>query len=112
MIGETVVDLDVDTTGRTVPGSFTVIETDHEFFARSVENALNGWRWVPARRDGQLVVERQRYRFRFRLRRDSTEACPDSYVSDFVVCRLTVRNGRRVDRFWTTHLRGRPFRTI
>ena len=47
----------VDTTGRVVPESFKVLQSDHDLFVASLRHALVRWRFVPATHSGRAVPD-------------------------------------------------------
>lgn len=59
----------VDTLGRVEPGSFTVLESTHPLFERSVRDALAAMRFVPAEAGGRRVRQLVQQSFLFTLRR-------------------------------------------
>jgi len=66
--GEVRVRFDVDTLGRPITGSFTVVATPHAAFAESVRRLLPAMRFEPARTPGpvpQAVAESVEMSFRF-----------------------------------------------
>jgi protein TonB len=57
----------VDTTGRAEPGTFKVLESDHELFSSAVRTALPRMRFIPAEVGGRKVKMWVQQAFEFRL---------------------------------------------
>jgi protein TonB len=65
--GETLVSFVVDTSGRAVPGSFTVVRSTHELFTAAVRNALPRMRFVPAEVGEKKVAQLVQQPFSFSI---------------------------------------------
>ena len=86
--GVTVVQLVVDTTGLAIPSTQKVVRSDHALFVQSVQNALPGLRFLPARVGGRNVKQLAQMIYRFEVQgyppRD-TLVVPPSQVPSFIV---------------------------
>jgi protein TonB len=58
----------VDTMGRVVPSTFTVVKSDHPLFAQAVERALTRMRFLPAEVGGRKVPQLVVQPFQFNMR--------------------------------------------
>lgn len=86
--GVTIVQFVVDTTGVAIPSTLKVVRSDHALFAQSVQNALPGLRFLPARVSGRNVKQLAQVVYRFEVQgfppRD-TLVVPPSQVPSFNV---------------------------
>lgn len=67
--GEVRVRFDVDTTGRPVMSTFTVVGTPHTLLVQAVRDVVPGMRFEPARADRKPVVDRVEVGFKFNTAR-------------------------------------------
>jgi protein TonB len=65
--GEVVVSFTVDTTGRAIPASLTILKSTHELFAAAVRTALPGMRFLPAEVGGKKVKQLVQQPFVFNI---------------------------------------------
>ena len=70
----------IDTGGHVVPGSLRVIHASHELFTMSLRNALAGWRFAPAHRDGRAVPDTIEQDVTFNMPREPAIAVTESRV--------------------------------
>lgn len=81
--GGVIVQFVVDTAGRADTTSYTVLQSSHFAFERSVRNALPGMRFTPAEVGGSRVRQLVQIPFLFRIERTVLEVAADSTDSRY-----------------------------
>lgn len=65
--GEVIVSFQVDTTGRAIPSTLTIMKSTHELFAAAVRTALPSMRFLPAEIGGKKVRQLVQQPFVFNI---------------------------------------------